>query len=483
MLDRSGAGIRRQARAVSALLVACCLALRPSPAVALERLASPWQEAWAGPFRAVSGAPISLSPLAGTTAVRASEGPHPAPGMVSGDLAAGDTVTIHVFTDTLRSRVVLTNPSGITGVEDYASGNYRQTVLSRAADRVEMEIVSDRFLGTRAPFPTNEAILPPEATEALVARPGWIQADDPAIMTAAASLTSGTTTQAQAVEAIVAYVRGHVVYDSAGPRDALSVLQTGRAYCVGFANLAMALLRAVRIPARGQYGCAAPWDGWGSPVQGGRHMWIEVYYPDAGWVASDPQASANFVDTAHLLGFLDQCAKDGTTIQRTEYSGTLGMQDPGYLHSVTTQLASASGIPLYAAAVSAPPAAVLVVQPADVAVSLSPDSPLHTFALEVSATAAPCAGWRIESRATWLVLLNAAGTAPGQAQVEVNGRSVTAGTYVGTLQVYADPATSDVAPRTVTVTMHMAADALSFVPPDDQTHRIPIPLILNRSSF
>jgi hypothetical protein len=208
-------------------------------------------------------------------------------------------------------------------------------------------------------------------------------------------------------------------------------------------------------------------------------MWVEVYYPDAGWVASDPQASANFVDTAHLLGVLDQCGKEGTSIQRGEYSGTLDTRDAGYVRSVSTGYASASGIPLFAASIVAPEAVRLTVSPTDIAVNLSPAAPQRTISVDVSSSAAVPAGWHIESQVDWLVPLESSGTAPGSAAVQVDGRLAGAGTHVGTLQIHPEPADPSATPHTVTVTMRMATG----VDPADQTERLNIPIVLGRAGF
>jgi len=398
--------------------------------------------------------------------------------------AAGDMagyVVVHVLTGTMRSRVVVTNPDGVSPVSDYANANYRQSVVEQGADRVVLEIISTRSVATSAPYPVDASRLSAEAVEALAPRAGWIQSDDPAIAAQARALTQGATREADVVEAVLAWVRGHVVYDAAGPRDALTVLQTGRAYCVGFSNLAMALLRAAGIPARGVYGCAAPWDGWGSPPSGGRHMWVEVFYPDAGWVASDAQASVNMIDTAHLVGVLDQCGKAGTSISRSEYSGTLSADDPGLLRSVTTGFASASGLPLYAASVFAPEPAELIISPADITMDLASGAPRETLTISMSTSAPGAPGWAVQSDAPWLIPLSLSGTLPGTAAFEVDVSGLPAGTHMGTLLITASPATAGVLPRTVTVTVHVAPGPPA-APSDGPTWCVGIPVVLSGAS-
>ena len=64
-----------------------------------------------------------------------------------------------------------------------------------------------------------------------------------------------------------------------------------RAYCVGFAELAVDLLRRVGISARTVQGILRTdpgADGYEAAIGGVYHRWIEVYYPDRGYVFSDP---------------------------------------------------------------------------------------------------------------------------------------------------------------------------------------------------
>ena len=282
--------------------------------------------------------------------------------------------------------------------------------------------------------------MPAEVTEFLVSRPDWIQAEDPAIAARARELVSGARLEAQAVQSIIAFVRGHLTYDLSGPRDAKSVYLAGRAYCVGFANLSLALLRSVGIPARAQYGIVGAWDGWGSPPEGGRHEWIEVYYPDVGWVSSDPQVSANYVDTAHLVGFLAQGGKPGTMIERLDYAGANTTVDAGYRYTRTAPVPTVTGMPLHAATVPAVEGAALLVSPADVEVNVHPGAPHEIIHVAIAAAGPGASGWRIESHAPWLVPVTPSGPTPGSAEIRVDGSQMPAGSeVVGTLAVLADP--------------------------------------------
>jgi hypothetical protein len=82
---------------------------------------------------------------------------------------------------------------------------------------------------------------------------------------------------------------------------------------VGYSNLAVALLRAAGIPARVAHGYLPPGYEWGFSKEywgvkvndGGFHAYLEIYYPDAGWVFSDAEHSHNFVDPFHIILRLD----------------------------------------------------------------------------------------------------------------------------------------------------------------------------------
>src|SRR5712691_10544858 len=132
--------------------------------------------------------------------------------------------------------------------------------------------------------------------------------DDPRVKELAQSLTAGARTEWQAVTAILNHVvdRLHYQHDPPG-HDAITALG-GIVNCQGYAHLSLALLRAAGIPARFAVGISLS-KGWrvrhadGSltfKMGQGRHAWIEVFYPDIGWVPYDPQTSHLFVSIYHV---------------------------------------------------------------------------------------------------------------------------------------------------------------------------------------
>lgn len=157
-----------------------------------------------------------------------------------------------------------------------------------------------------APFP-----LPPPAGEELFLREtDLVQSGAPAIRTLAREITAPATTEYQAVSAILNCVADTVRYTYNPPSyDALYTLTSRSGNCQNFAHLAIALLRAAGIPARivGGISLKEPWKipaGGGNYLvesmgQGG-HAWIEVYFPDLGWLSYDPQESKQFTSTRHI---------------------------------------------------------------------------------------------------------------------------------------------------------------------------------------
>jgi len=175
--------------------------------------------------------------------------------------------------------------------------------------------VSASPLESQAPYPTRgkEQGLP-SAPE----RDAW-----------AAALTAGARTQAQAVERILSGIASEVRYDPDRHRrqDPATVFATRRAHCVGFSELAVDLLRRSGISARTVQGILrtpANSVGYDRSIGGVYHRWIEIYYPDRGYVFSDPSASINAVDARYVaFGRRALERPANLTISQLESSGGL----------------------------------------------------------------------------------------------------------------------------------------------------------------
>ena len=152
--------------------------------------------------------------------------------------------------------------------------------------------VSDGPLDSAAPFPTANRR---DAT--LAAAP-----DRDAF---ARRLASGSRTQQEAVRRILLGIAGEIRYDPDRLRlqDPAAVFVSRRAYCVGFSELAVDLLRRAGVSGRTVQGILRTEPGadrYEPRIGGVYHRWIEVYYPDRGYVFSDPMRSVNGVDGSYI---------------------------------------------------------------------------------------------------------------------------------------------------------------------------------------
>ena len=137
-----------------------------------------------------------------------------------------------------------------------------------------------------------------------------VQAESPEIRALSRELTRRATTEFQAVTAVINYIADNIRYVyNPTMYDAVSTLLDRSGNCSNSAHLSAALLRSVGIPARVVGGTTldkqlkVPMDGVRSLVQTmgkGGHAWIEVYFPDLGWLSYDPKQSKQFTSTRHV---------------------------------------------------------------------------------------------------------------------------------------------------------------------------------------
>jgi transglutaminase-like putative cysteine protease len=177
--------------------------------------------------------------------------------------------------------------------DQYDNDGYSLEVSPGADGSMELRVrVSDSPLASTAPFPALER-----------ERPAGVSAPDRDAF--ARRLAAGSRTEVEAVRRILLGLVSRVAYDPDRLRrqDPAAVFVSGRAYCVGFAELAVDLLGRVGISARTVQGVLKTEpgaDGYDPKIRGVFHRWIEVYYPDRGYVFSDPSASINGVDARYV---------------------------------------------------------------------------------------------------------------------------------------------------------------------------------------
>ena len=184
--------------------------------------------------------------------------------------------------------------------DQYDNDGYSLAVARRSDGSLELSVrVSGAPLSSRAPYPTG--------TPRDTSLPGSPERD-----AYARSLVEGATT---------------VRYDADRSRkqDPASVYASRRAHCVGFAELAVDLLRRAGIPARTVQGILrtkSDADGYDSHIGGVYHRWIEIYYADLGFVFSDPSSSINGVDSRYIpFGRRELERPRGLTLTSVETSG------------------------------------------------------------------------------------------------------------------------------------------------------------------
>jgi transglutaminase-like putative cysteine protease len=177
--------------------------------------------------------------------------------------------------------------------DQYDNDGYSLEVSAGANGSVELKVrVSDSPLASNAPFPARE-------------RPRAARVAAPDRDAFARGLAAGSRTEAEAVRRVLLGLAARVAYDPDRLRrqDPGAVFSSGRAYCVGFAELAVDLLARIGIAARTVQGVLTTEpgaDGYEANIGGAFHRWIEVYYPDRGYVFSDPLSSVNGVDARYV---------------------------------------------------------------------------------------------------------------------------------------------------------------------------------------
>ncbi len=160
---------------------------------------------------------------------------------------------------------------------------------------------------SKTPFPLNPI---PHGEKTYLKPTELVQSSSPEITALSKKLTSGAATEYEAVNAILNYVVDNVKYTYNPPQfDALYTIKTRTGNCQNFAHLSMALLRAAGIPARIVGGISlkqplkVPVSGSDFLVQSmgqGGHAWMEIYFPDLGWLSYDPQQSKQFTSSRHI---------------------------------------------------------------------------------------------------------------------------------------------------------------------------------------
>jgi hypothetical protein len=209
----------------------------------------------------------------------------------------------------------IVNPRGVAFIPDYSNESFEQKVISQDEFSKRVQVMSRMHaLRSRVPYPVAAGTLPQSVAQYLVPEKER-QSGDPSLVRLVSEVTRESRFMHEAANALLSWIADNLTFDASitAPSDALSALRSKKAYCVGYSNLAVAMLRAAGIPARVAHGYLPPgyeWgfskDYWGVKVNdGGYHAYIEIFYPDTGWAFSDAEHSHNFVDPYHIILRID----------------------------------------------------------------------------------------------------------------------------------------------------------------------------------
>ncbi len=187
-------------------------------------------------------------------------------------------------------------------------------------------------LQTTAPFPLRNVSAD---VRPYLGASDQVPATNPTIIAKAKEVTSGAKTEFDAVQRILTWVIDHMQYVLT-PKEygAMYSFQTGRGNCQNYSHLASALMRAVGIPSRIVNGITLK-QPYSIDLGGrkltlkmaeGRHSWIEVYFPDLGWVPFDPQQTQLFVSNRFIrveIGVDNEETSQDGLIRWTQVKGEL----------------------------------------------------------------------------------------------------------------------------------------------------------------
>ncbi len=186
---------------------------------------------------------------------------------------------------------------------NYSNNGFNQSVTKNGPGSIEVEVeVKSSPMNSLTPFPIPDEAVPPGIKEY---SESYFTGSSEAIEDLSANLTRGSKTQYDAVNSVLLWVSENIAYTDVSVMSDVpeSVYSYRKANCVGRVNLALALLRGSGIPSRKVHGLCIDNAGQEKSKLGQSffHRWLEIYYPDIGWVFSDPGRSLNTIDARYLV--------------------------------------------------------------------------------------------------------------------------------------------------------------------------------------
>ncbi|MBI5844969.1 MAG: transglutaminase domain-containing protein [Deltaproteobacteria bacterium] len=184
---------------------------------------------------------------------------------------------------------------------DSPAGPIQTTLTLTAKNSVKLSP-----LRSTAPFPLANT---PPSMKPYLSSTAQVDVKHQGIAAKARELTRSSTTQFDATQKILTWVVDHMSYVlTPQSYEATYSFGSGKGNCQNYSHLAAALMRAVGIPARIVNGVtlSEPYDiDMGRSVltlkmAQGRHSWIEVWFPDLGWMPFDPQNTQLYVSNRFI---------------------------------------------------------------------------------------------------------------------------------------------------------------------------------------
>ena len=175
---------------------------------------------------------------------------------------------------------------------DYGNNGFAQSRIPvKAKEGVALIRITASFapLGSRTVWPIPAEKSPPELR--FVPQPG----------SEGARLAAGSQTVYQAAWKILEAVKQRLRYDANGAETPAAALKAGRGDCVAFASLALQWLLEAGIAGRPVTGILLLRSKAGIELKGAAlHRFIEIYFPDRGWVFTDPNRAFGAVTAEYI---------------------------------------------------------------------------------------------------------------------------------------------------------------------------------------
>ncbi len=224
-----------------------------------------------------------------------------------------------------------TDARGNTVLEAYfddPGGPVRTTLSLTARNSVKLSA-----LKSQAPFPLRGV---PKELAPYLSATAQVDKDHPGINKKAKLLTADSTTEFDATQKILSWVVDNMSYVlTPVSYEATYSFGSGKGNCQNYSHLAAALMRAVGIPVRivngvtlsEPYDIELPRSILTLKMAQGRHSWIEVWFPDLGWMPFDPQNTQLYVSNRFIRVEVgvdnDETSQDGL-IRWSEIRGQSG---------------------------------------------------------------------------------------------------------------------------------------------------------------